>query len=78
MTSLELTLSKILEKIQSLRPAAVPPSGTASQKNCLFLLDKKSARVKTKNVRAIFLLGSVLNEQVAGLRFGSRAKIWGV
>jgi len=31
-TPLELTLPKISEKIQSLRPAAVPPSGTASQK----------------------------------------------
>jgi len=38
-TKLELILPKIAEKIQSLRPAAVPQSGTASQKNCLSLLN---------------------------------------
>jgi len=38
----------------------VPPNGTASQKNCLFLLRiKKVARAKSKNVKAIFLLGGV-------------------
>src|SRR3989344_2666766 len=36
-TPLELTLPKISEKIQSLRPAAVPPSGTAPPQNNLLL-----------------------------------------
>jgi hypothetical protein len=44
----ETILAEMFEKIQSLRPAAVPPSGTASQKNYLSFKRKKSARAKTK------------------------------
>jgi hypothetical protein len=32
---------------------------------------EKSARAKLKNVKAIFLLGSALTRDAAGLRFGS-------
>jgi hypothetical protein len=42
----------------------------AEQKNCLFILGEffGGAR-KSEIVKAIFLLGSVLNEQAVGLRF---------
>jgi len=38
-TPLGFALSKILEKIQSLRPAAVPRNGTASQKTFFTIFD---------------------------------------
>src|SRR3989338_6070199 len=66
-TPLELTLPKISEKIQSLRPAAVPPSGTASQKIAFtfFILRASIFLLKEKGN---FLLGSVLTNRTAGLR----------
>ena len=53
-TKLEPILPKIPEKIQSLRPAAVPLRGTASQKNCSLLLKEKPARAKLKKCKGNF------------------------
>ena len=68
-------LSKILEKIQSLCPATVLLSGTASQKNCFFLLKlRKSGARETKNVKAILFLTfnefkkTLNSEKLAGYR----------
>ena len=52
-TPLGFALSKILEKIQSLRPAAVPRNGTASQKTFFTILILCAP--------LIFLLGFALN-----------------
>jgi len=58
---------------------ALPPSPAADEVACLaeklpFPLRENPARAKSKNVKAIFLLGSALTCWVTGLRFGWRAK----
>ena len=66
-TLLELTLSKISEKSNRSAP---PPCRQAAlpHRKIAFPLRKKSARAKSKNDKAIFLLGSVLTNKAAGLR----------
>jgi hypothetical protein len=72
-TKLEPILPKISEKIYSLRPAAVSPSGTASQKNCLtFFLWRAQKSFQLKE-RQFFCSAPRLIARAAGLRFGSGA-----
>jgi hypothetical protein len=53
----------------------VPPKAALPRRKITFSFKtKKSARAKSKNVKAIFMLGSALTRGAAGLRFGSRAK----
>ena len=66
-TTLEPILAKISEKIQ-----LAPPRRRATKRHCLAeklpfsLRIKKSARAESKNVKAIFLLGSALNRADGG------------
>jgi hypothetical protein len=72
-TKLELTLAKISEKIHSLRPAAVPPSGTASQKNFLYNSDLRAPpKNSSKKEKEVFLLGSAL--RAGGGKFARTAQ----
>jgi len=68
LSPLENILSRIAERNQPLRPVAVPPSGTASQKNYPFFLKKVGAR-KIKKCKGNFSARlSVREGWVAGLR----------
>jgi hypothetical protein len=66
---------RTVKPVNLLRPAAVPPKAALPRRKITFSFKtKKSARAKSKNVKAIFMLGSALTRGAAGLRFGSRAK----
>lgn len=56
-------------------PRRAAKRGAAPQKNCLSSQGKKRARKKSKNDKAIFLLGSVPINRMADLRLGPQTKI---
>jgi hypothetical protein len=62
---------RTVKPVNLLRPAAVPPKAALPRRKITFSFKtKKSARAKSKNVKAIFMLGSALTRGAAGL-YGS-------